>query len=255
MACSVTTRDQARRGRLAPSLVMAAARSGPCTTYQPPADPDELPLVADDTGLPGACAIAESLTADQRARVIVEVADEREEQRIDSATALVVTWLHRDRAEPGRLRALAEAICSLEAPASAVPYEWGGGESRCMTRSACTCGAGWSLPRELVSLISYWRHADSPPPPPTRTMGDAGPDRTTDGHTVAWAPPTGAPRGLIGQRIRPEGVGAFDLHPPASPERSPCPAPVGLPRPQRADAPVGARRGRAIRPAFEAAAR
>lgn len=141
-----------------------AALWGPRTTYHPPDQTDELLLVADDTGLPAVCAIAESLTADQRVRVIVEVADEREQRPIETAAAVAVTWLHRDGTEPGRSSALVDATCSLDAPTSAAPYVWGGAESRCMAQIRKHVRHRWDLPRERVSLTPYWRHADSPAP-------------------------------------------------------------------------------------------
>lgn len=136
---------------------------GPRTTYRPAEGTDDLLLLADDTGLPALCAIAESLTADQRARAIVEVADEGEEQAIDSAAAVEVTWLHRNGTPPGRFRGLVDAVHGL-APTSPEAYVWGGGESRLMTEIRKHVRRTWGLPREQVSLTPYWRHADSPVP-------------------------------------------------------------------------------------------
>ncbi|CAN5813815.1 hypothetical protein BH23ACT2_BH23ACT2_03710 [soil metagenome] len=43
--------------------------------------------MADDTGIPATCAIAQALLAHQRARVIVEVADQAAHQPIESPAA------------------------------------------------------------------------------------------------------------------------------------------------------------------------
>ncbi|NLV55321.1 MAG: siderophore-interacting protein, partial [Acidimicrobiales bacterium] len=42
------------------------------------------------------------------------------------------------------------------------PYVWGGGESRAMTAVRRYVRREIGLPREAVSLVAYWRHADSP---------------------------------------------------------------------------------------------
>ena len=56
---------------------------------------------------------------------------------------------------------LVDAVRELDLdPAGA--YAWGGGESRAMTavRTLLRRERGWT--RQQVSLVAYWRHADSP---------------------------------------------------------------------------------------------
>ncbi|MCB0976897.1 MAG: siderophore-interacting protein, partial [Acidimicrobiales bacterium] len=125
----------------------------------------ELLLIADDTGLPALCAVAESLAPGQRARAFIEVADEREHQPISSEATIETTWLHRDGTPPGLSPALVDAVLSLPTPSSAT-YVWGGGESRIMTRIRKHVRREWGLAREQVDLTPYWRHKDSPVPTP-----------------------------------------------------------------------------------------
>jgi len=136
---------------------------GPRTSYHPPDGTDDLLLVADDTGLPAACAIAESLAPHQRVHLVAEVADRREHQPITTKAACSVTWLHRGGAPPGRSTALADAVTALPMPPAST-YVWGGGESRIMTGIRKHVRRTWGLPRDQVSLTPYWRHADSPIP-------------------------------------------------------------------------------------------
>lgn len=138
---------------------------GPRTAYAPPPDTESFLLVADDTGLPAAAAIAASLAPHQRAHLVVEVADAGERQELTSPAALTITWLHRDGTPPGRTTNLADEVGRL-APPVGPTYVWGGGESRAMTAVRRHVRWTWGLPRRRVSLTPYWRHADRPPPSP-----------------------------------------------------------------------------------------
>ncbi len=138
---------------------------GPRTAYHPPADTTHLLLVADDTGLPAACALAESLEPHQQAHLVVEVADRHERQPITATASCSVTWLHRDGTPSGLSTALVDAVVSLPPPPAST-YVWGGGESRLMTGIRKHVRHTWALPRDQVSLTPYWRHADNPIPTP-----------------------------------------------------------------------------------------
>jgi NADPH-dependent ferric siderophore reductase len=138
---------------------------GPRTAWHPPADTDAYLLVADETGLPAVAAILESLPHEARVRVLAEVAGPDEEQPLPEAGPDTdVTWLHRDGAEAGTTTLLADAVRALP-PLGATTYAWGGGESRALTAVRKHLRHEVGLPRERVSLIAYWRHADHPPEP------------------------------------------------------------------------------------------
>ncbi len=71
-------------------------------------------------------------------------------------------WVHRDGRPAGTVSDLVlDAVRQLDLDPT-VGYAWGGGESRTMTavRKLLRGELGW--PRERVSLVAYWRHADSP---------------------------------------------------------------------------------------------
>lgn len=138
---------------------------GPRTAYHPPAGTGRYLLVADETGLPAVAAIIEGLDPGVPVRVLAEVADAASRQELPERDGVEVTWLHRDGAPAGTTTLLADAATAL-GPTGADTYVWGGGESRAMTAVRKHVRHQWSLPRESVSLVAYWRHAAHAGDPP-----------------------------------------------------------------------------------------
>ncbi|MFO7281440.1 MAG: siderophore-interacting protein [Thermoanaerobacterales bacterium] len=136
---------------------------GPRTAYAPPPDTDWYLLVADETGLPAAAAILESLPPGTVARVFAEVASPEEHQPLPEAPTYSVTWLHRDGAPAGTTTLLPDAVRAMPWPGG-TPYVWGGAESRAMATVRRYVRHERGLPRERVSLVGYWRHADHDDP-------------------------------------------------------------------------------------------
>lgn len=69
-------------------------------------DPDarEFVLAGDESALPAIAQVIESLPADARAKVFLEVEDAAEEQALSSEAAVTVQWIHRDgNAQSGEL--------------------------------------------------------------------------------------------------------------------------------------------------------
>ncbi|HEY8523924.1 MAG TPA: SIP domain-containing protein [Acidimicrobiales bacterium] len=131
---------------------------GPRSSYHPPARTDWYLLVADETGLPAAANILESLPEGTVARVFAEVDNETERQELPTAPSFAVTWLYRRGAPAGTTTLLPDAVRSMAWPGG-TPYVWGGGESRAMTAVRRYVRREIGLPREAVSLVAYWRHA------------------------------------------------------------------------------------------------
>ena len=134
---------------------------GPRTAYHPPAATDWYLLVADDTGLPAVAVILESLPAGTVAKVFAEVAAAAERQDLPTSPGVEVTWLYRGDAPAGTTSLLADAVRSMDWP-DGTPYVWGGGESRAMTAVRKFVRGERGLSRDAVSLVAYWRHANSP---------------------------------------------------------------------------------------------
>lgn len=139
-----------------------AALWGPREAFEPQAGTDWYLLVADDTGLPAAAVIAETLPEDVRVLVVAEVDGPAERQELPDRPGLDVTWVYRHGAAPGTVadRTLA-AVRHLELPAG-TGYVWGGGESRTLTAVRRYVRDEVGLSRSQVSLVAYWRHASSP---------------------------------------------------------------------------------------------
>lgn len=91
--------------------------SGPGPSYQIDPGADWFLLAGDDAALPAIETILDALPAGARARVLLEVAGEREERALSTAARLDITWLRRD-ADAGRVdAALEEAVRAEPLPA------------------------------------------------------------------------------------------------------------------------------------------
>jgi len=132
---------------------------GPRMAYDPPPDVEWQLLVGDETGLPAIAAIFEALPPGARAHAIIEVADAAEEQPLDSAGNVEVTWLHRDGIPAGKADLLLPAVRALTFPEGKV-YAWAAGEVRTIVALRRHFRRERGLAREYVSALGYWRHQD-----------------------------------------------------------------------------------------------
>lgn len=122
---------------------------GPRAAHEPPASTTKHLLLADETGLPGALAILESLPAEAEAVALVEVSGvEDEVLDVDPR----VRWLHRDRGE-----SLLDGVKGLDLGDPEGWYAWGGAESRDITVIRRHLRETVGLPREACCLVGYWR--------------------------------------------------------------------------------------------------
>jgi len=146
---------QARRGD-------PVALWGPREAFEPPAGTAGYVLVADDTGLPAVAAILEWLPAEVPVVVVAEVDHPGERLVLPERPRTEVHWTYREGAGPGTHPArLLEAVRAVSLPTGPL-YVWGGGESRAMTAVRRHVRGELGLGREQVSLVAYWRHAESP---------------------------------------------------------------------------------------------
>lgn len=122
---------------------------GPRAAHEPPAGTTRHLLLADETGLPGALAILESLDAGASAVALVEVASAEEEvPDVDPR----VRWLHRDRGG-----SLIDAVQGLDLADPSGWYAWGGAESRDITAIRRHLRETVGFAREACCLVGYWR--------------------------------------------------------------------------------------------------
>ena len=114
-------------------------------------------IVADETGLPAAAAILETLPAGHRAIALLEVHDAAERQVLATDADADVHWLLRDGAAPGTTTLLADAIGDLTLPGGD-GRAWGGGEALAMRHVRRHLRQDRGLAAEAVSVLGYWKH-------------------------------------------------------------------------------------------------
>lgn len=131
---------------------------GPRIAYGPPPGVDRQLLVADGTGVPAAASILRSLPEGTRAQAFIEVADESEEQRLDSAGEVEVTWLHHGGVGDSSL--LAEAVRGFGSLGGEV-YVWGGAESRKISAIRKHLRTEHCMDKSRVDVLAYWKHTDA----------------------------------------------------------------------------------------------
>jgi NADPH-dependent ferric siderophore reductase len=125
---------------------------GPGGAYRPSLDADWHLLVGDESALPAIAASLEAIPAGMPARAIIQVADESEEQKLESPADVQITWLHREngRADVG------EAVRSLNFRSGAV-HAFVHGEAGFVMPLRRFLLTERSVPAELLSLSGYWR--------------------------------------------------------------------------------------------------
>ena len=119
--------------------------AGPRTHWEHNGGCDWSLLVADETGLPAALAILETLPADHRAVALLEVAGEHEHQEVSTRSDADLRWLRRGRA--------AEAVRELGLPWGR-GHVWGAGESRTMRAVRDQLRGRPGV--EKLQVLGYW---------------------------------------------------------------------------------------------------
>ncbi|GGS52706.1 siderophore-interacting protein [Planobispora rosea] len=112
-------------------------------------------LGADETALPALARWLEALPAGARVIAFAEVADAREEQHIETAADVTLTWLHRDGAAPGASGVLERAVRELELPPGD-GFVWIAGEAGALKpirRHLREAGH----PKEWTDIDGYWK--------------------------------------------------------------------------------------------------
>jgi NADPH-dependent ferric siderophore reductase len=130
---------------------------GPAADYEPPEDTQWQLIAGDETALPAIAAIVESLRHYDRARVFVELADERDTPALDSRAEVAITWLHRGTTPAQDSSLLLDAIRGEAIPA--VPrYFWIAGEASIATTIRRHLVNERGVDRDDIQFTGYWRH-------------------------------------------------------------------------------------------------
>ncbi|WP_327717262.1 siderophore-interacting protein [Streptomyces sp. NBC_00490] len=127
--------------------------------FRPADDTDLVVIWGDETAVPAASAIIESLPAGTRARVWLEVQHAEDVQDLVTEADAEVTWLVRDHHElgvEGAPMALG-AIREAQLPPAARPYVWIAGESGHIKALRRHFVGERGIDRRSVTFVGYWR--------------------------------------------------------------------------------------------------
>jgi NADPH-dependent ferric siderophore reductase len=115
-------------------------------------------FVADDTGMPGALAMIDAISATHAVRAIFEVDGPEDEQEVDglATSEPEINWIHRlGGSGPGDSDLLRQAVVELELPAG-VGHAYIAAESA-VVRDLQALLVERGLPRGQISAKGYWR--------------------------------------------------------------------------------------------------
>ncbi|GGY17646.1 siderophore-interacting protein [Streptomyces djakartensis] len=130
--------------------------------FRPPEDTGLVILWGDETAVPAASAIVESLPAGTRARVWLEVPHAGDVQDLATEADAEITWLVRE--ETGSAKESPMALDLLrDTPVTAAdrPYVWIAGESTGVKRLRRHFVHERGIDRRRVTFVGYWRHGVS----------------------------------------------------------------------------------------------
>ncbi|RZB14645.1 siderophore-interacting protein [Streptomyces sp. F001] len=136
--------------------------------FRPPEDTDLMVIWGDETAVPAAAAILESLPAGTRARVWLEVHHAEDIQDLVTEADAEVTWLVEDESRgevPHRLKGVGgapipmalAALRATQLPPAEHPYVWIAGESSCVKQLRRHFVGERGIDRRRVTFVGYWR--------------------------------------------------------------------------------------------------
>ena len=149
-ACRATAGDRVL-------LLGPAVADNRAIRFRPPEDTDLVLMWGDETAVPAATAVLESLPAGTRVRAWLEVPHAGDIQDVPTEADAEVTWLVRDpehaEGSPMALGALRDA----RLPPGARPYVWIAGESGCVKQLRRHFVGERGIDRRRVTFVGYWR--------------------------------------------------------------------------------------------------
>lgn len=121
--------------------------------FRPPADTDLVLIWGDETALPAASAILESLPVGTRARVWLEVHHAGDIQDLATGADAEITWLVRTEGAPTAL----DTVRAAQLPPSELPYAWIAGESGRVKELRRHLVRERGIDKRRVTFVGYWR--------------------------------------------------------------------------------------------------
>lgn len=120
--------------------------------FRLPEDADEVLIWGDETALPAASSILESLPAGTRAQVWLEVPYAADRLELETEADATITWLVREEGAPAAVDAVRAAELSGMAP-----YAWIAGESGSVKALRRHLVNERGIDRRRVTFVGYWR--------------------------------------------------------------------------------------------------
>ncbi|MEV6636567.1 siderophore-interacting protein [Actinoplanes sp. NPDC051470] len=128
---------------------------GPGGGYAPDPEAGWHLLAGDESALPAIGAALEGMPAGAKAHVFVEVTDEAEEQKLDTAADAEITWLHRGDRPPGS--ELVPAVRALPFPEGTL-HAFVHGEAGFVKDLRAYLRVERQIPMAQLSISGYWRN-------------------------------------------------------------------------------------------------
>ncbi|MEU2268582.1 siderophore-interacting protein [Streptomyces olindensis] len=129
--------------------------------FRPPEDADLVVVWGDETAVPAASAIVESLPAGTRARVWLEVPHAGDIQDLVTEADAEITWLVREEQGDENSPMALDALRDAELPPAERPYVWIAGESGCVKELRRHFVRERGIDRRRVTFVGYWRRGVS----------------------------------------------------------------------------------------------
>jgi NADPH-dependent ferric siderophore reductase len=129
--------------------------------FRPPEDTDLVVVWGDETAVPAASAIVESLPAGTRARVWLEVPHAGDIQDLATEADAEITWLVKEELGEEDSSSALEALRDAQLPPAERPYVWIAGESGCVKQLRRHFVRERGIDRRRVTFVGYWRRGVS----------------------------------------------------------------------------------------------
>ncbi|MBC9725201.1 siderophore-interacting protein [Streptomyces sp. TRM68367] len=126
--------------------------------FRPPEDTDLVVVWGDETAVPAASAIVESLPAGLRARVWLEVPDAGDVQDLVTEADAEINWLVRDTDGAEGSPMVLGALRDDRLPPAERPYVWLAGEAGQVKQLRRHFVGERGIDRRRVTFVGYWRH-------------------------------------------------------------------------------------------------
>lgn len=125
--------------------------------FRPPEDASTVLLWADETAVPAAAAVLESLPAGARARVWLEVPHAGDVQELPTAADAEVTWFVRDGCAAPDVPLALDAVRGTSLPSPGRAYVWIAGEAGHVKLLRRHFVGERGVDRRRVTFVGYWR--------------------------------------------------------------------------------------------------